>query len=380
MKKRKLRLGLIGTGFMGKAHSNAYRQVTKFFELDFDPVLSVVCARDQGRLKAFQDKWGWESCATDWRRVVEQKDVDVIDIATPNNTHLEIAVAAAEAGKIVLCEKPLAKNAEEGRKMVEAVEEARVANMVWFNYRRLPAVALARQIVDDGRLGRVFHYRSKYLQDWTMDPDLPQGGRTFWRLDGESAGSGVTGDLLSHSIDLALWLIGEISSVASMTSTFVTERKLQDEPETVRSVTIDDACAFIARFKNSAMGVFESSRHSRGRKNQSTFEINGQNASVAFDIEDGHRLSYYDCEEPSRIRGWHSIQVADSDHPYVKNYWVSGIPIGYEHTFINTVADFLRGLSSGQKTCPDFRDALSTQMVCDAVLESARLKNWQQIS
>ncbi len=248
--KKALNVGIIGYGFMGRAHSNAYHQASKFFDLGYTPVLKAACARKEEQLKAFAENWGWESTETDWRKLIERDDIDLIDICSPNDSHYEIAMAAAQAGKMVACEKPLAMNVEEGRAMTEAIEKAGVANMVWFNYRRVPALALAKKIIEEGRLGRVFHYRAAYLQDWTISPDVPQGGQALWRLDADVAGSGVTGDLLAHSIDSAIWLIGSISSVCAMTETFIKERKLQDEPEKVMPVKIDDACAFLARFEN----------------------------------------------------------------------------------------------------------------------------------
>jgi predicted dehydrogenase len=263
--------------------------------------------------------------------------------------------------------------------MVHAVEKAGVSNMVWFNYRRVPAIALAKQIINEGKLGNIFHYRAKYLQDWTMNPKLPQGGNTYWRLDAEIAGSGVTGDMLSHSIDLATWLNGEIVSVTAMTETFIKEREAQEAPGKLKPVTIDDACAFLARFKNGSLGTFEASRYARGRKNHNTFEINGEKASLCFDLKIGHQIQYYSHHDSATLRGWRSIQVIDSDHPYMKSFWVSGLPMGYEHTFINALADFLEGLSSGKKMCPDFKDALTVQNVCDAILSSADNGKWEDI-
>jgi predicted dehydrogenase len=281
---------------------------------------------------------------------------------------------------MVLCEKPLAMNAAEGREMVEAVEKAGVPNMVWFNYRRVPAIALAKQLVDEGRLGRVFHYRAKYLQDWTISPKVPQGGATLWRLDVEAAGSGVTGDLLAHSIDTAMWLIGGVEAVTAMTETFIKEREVQGQPGTVKPVGIDDACAFLVRFQNGAMGTFESTRYARGRKNHNTFEVNGEKGSLCFDLEDAHRLQYFDHRDDSHVHGWRSILVTDFEHPYMDHWWVPGCVIGYEHTFINALADFLKGLETGEGTQPDFRCALETQAVCDAVLESAKSGQWVKIA
>src|SRR5262249_54541498 len=239
--KKPLNVGMIGYGFMGRAHSNAYRQVNQFFDLDHRPVLKAACARSADKIKPFADKWGYESIETDWRKLIERKDIDAIDVCTPNNTHAEIALAAAAAGKMILCEKPLAMNGPEGLKMVEAVEKACVPNMVWYNYRRIPAVTLTRQLIDDGRLGRIFHYRAKFLQDWTISPELPQGGTGLWRLDVAAAGSGVTGDLLAHCLDTALWQNGPIESVTAMTETFIKERK-HNLTGKVEKVGIDDAC------------------------------------------------------------------------------------------------------------------------------------------
>ena len=376
---KKLNVAMVGYGFMGRAHSNAYRKVNQFFDLGYEPVMKVVCARNQANVSRFARKWGWQEHETDWRRAVEREDVDLVDICSPNNTHFDIALAAAEAGKMVACEKPLAMNTAEAKEMTDAVEAAGLPNMIWFNYRRVPAVALARQVIEEGRLGRIFHYRAKYLQDWTISPDVPQGGQALWRLDVDVAGSGVTGDLLAHSIDQALWLNGPIESVVAMTETFVKQRPLQDDPSTIAPVGIDDACAFLARFENGSLATFESTRYARGRKNQNTLEINGDNGSLYFDLEDAHQLQYFNHGDDTPVRGWRTIQVWEAEHPYMDKWWVPGCSIGYEHTFINATADFLQGLESGQKTCPDFRDGLATQEVCDAVLTSAADGEWKRV-
>lgn len=378
--QRDINIGLIGYGFMGRAHSNAYRKVNQFFKLGYRPVMKAACARDHEKIREFADNWGWESIETDWHRLIERSDIDAIDICSPNVTHHDIAIAAARAGKMALCEKPLAMNGAEGQAMVEAIEQAGVANMVWFNYRRVPAIALAKQVVDEGRLGRVFHYRAKYLQDWTISAKVPQGGQTLWRLDLDAAGSGVTGDLLAHSIDTAMWLNGPIASVTAMTETFIKEREVQGQPGTVKPVGIDDACAFLVRFANGSMGTFESTRYARGRKNQNTFEVNGEKGSVSFDLEDAHLLQFYDHNDASHLHGWRSVLVTDSEHPYMDHWWVPGCVIGYEHTFINALADFLTGLETGVPVQPDFRCALQTQRVCDAVLESAKTGRWVEIA
>jgi len=373
-----LNIGMIGYGFMGRAHSNAYRSVNNFFDLEYRPVLKAVCARSAEKAQAFADTWGYESVETDWRKLLARDDIDAVDICTPNNLHKEIAIAAAEAGKTILCEKPLSMNAAEGEQMVAAVEKAGVPNIVWYNYRRVPAVTLAKQLIDEGRLGRIFHYRAVFLQDWTISADLPQGGQALWRLDAAAAGSGVTGDLLAHCIDTALWLNGGIEQVTAMTETFVKQRKHALTGE-VQEVGIDDACAFMARFGNGSLATFESTRYARGHKALYTLEINGEHASIAWDLHDLHRLSYFDHRDDSLVRGWRSVHVSDGDMPYMDHWWVPGLQIGYEHSFIHQVADFLEGLAAGKPVAPTFRDALATQYVCDAVLDSAKTGKWTEV-
>jgi predicted dehydrogenase len=370
-----LNIGMIGYGFMGRAHSNAYQTVNHFFDLEYRPVLKAVCARDEAKAKAFADKWGYESVETDWKKLLARKDIDAVDICVPNNLHKEIAVAAAQAGKIILCEKPLAMNAAEGEEMCQAVEKAGVANTVWYNYRRVPAVTFAKQLIDEGRPGRIFHYRANFLQDWTISEDLPQGGTALWRLDAAAAGSGVTGDLLAHCIDTAIWLNGSVSNVTAMTETFIKERK-HNLTGKVEKVGIDDACAFLCRFQNGSLGLFESTRYARGHKALYTFEINGEKASIKWDLHDLHRLQYFDHGDEGPLRGWRSIHVTDGDHPYMGKWWVPGLQIGYEHSFVHQVADFLDGLAKGKPTSPTFRDALETQKICDAVLASAKSGAW----
>lgn len=376
---KKLNIGMIGCGFMGRTHSNAFGKVTNFFDVPYRPVLKTICARSGDRARSFADRWGYESIETDWRKLVESADIDLIDIASPNDTHAEIAIAAAKAGKIVMCEKPLGRTPAESEAMVKAVEDAGVANMVWYNYRRVPAVMLAKQLIDDGRLGRIFHYRTVFLQDWTISSDLPQGGEGLWRLDASVAGSGVTGDLLAHNIDTAMWLNGQIEEVTAMTETFIKTRKHtltgKDEP-----VRIDDASAFLARFQNGSLATFEATRYARGHKALYTLEINGENGSIIWDLHDLHRLQYFDYRDESRLRGWRSIHVSDSDHPYMKQWWVPGLQIGYEHTFIHQVADFLSGLGSGVAAAPNFREALLTDYVTDAVLQSAANRSWVKVA
>jgi predicted dehydrogenase len=378
MAKHSLNVGLVGYGFMGRTHSNAFLQAGRFFDLPYRLVLKAVCARNAGRAKAFGENWGYQSVETDWRSLIERNDIDLIDIASPNDTHAEIAIAAAKSGKMVLCEKPLGRNAAEARAMTDAVGSAKVANMVWYNYRRVPAVMLLKHLIDEGKLGRIFHYRAKFLQDWTISQDLPQGGEGLWRLDLAVAGSGVTGDLLAHTIDTALWLNGPMAEVSAMTETFIKERK-HNLTGRIEPVGIDDASAFLARFQNGSLATFEATRYARGHKALYTLEINGEHASAMWDLHDLHRIEYFDHRDEGRLRGWRSVHVTDSDHPYMKHWWVPGLQIGYEHTFIHQVADFLQALGEGKQAAPTFQDGLATDYVTDAVLESARTKRWEKL-
>jgi myo-inositol 2-dehydrogenase/D-chiro-inositol 1-dehydrogenase len=376
--RQKIRVGLVGYGFMGRTHSNAFAKVNQFFDLKHQPVLAAVCARDPEKVKSFAAQWGFESAETDWRKLVQRSDIDLIDIASPNDTHKEIAIAAAEAGKMVMCEKPLGRNSSESKEMARAVEAANVPNMVWYNYRRVPAVTLAKHLVDEGRLGKVFHYRAKFLQDWTISKDLPQGGAGLWRLDIGVAGSGVTGDLLAHCIDTALWLNGPIESVSGMTETFIKERHHTITGK-VEKVGIDDASAFLARFSNGSLATFEATRYARGHKALYTLEINGEHASIFWDLHDLHRLQYFDHRDEGKLRGWRSVHITDSEHPYMKHWWVPGLQIGYEHTFIHQVADFLESLAASKPASPTFREALATDLVTDAVLKSAQSRCWESV-
>ncbi len=369
-----LNIGMVGHGFMGRAHSNAYLRVNQFFDVGYQPVLKAVAGRDKDSTEAFARHWGWERAETDWRRLVEASEIDAIDICSPNNTHCEIALAAAAAGKMILCEKPLAMNLDEGRRMTAAVEGSGKPNMVWFNYRRVPAISLAKQIIEEGRLGKIFHYRATYLQDWTISPKVPVGGTATWRLDKEVAGAGVSGDLSTHNIDTAIWLNGPVTRVCGMTEIFIKDRRRPDGSPA--RVEIDDVCTFLARFSNGSNGTFEATRYARGRKNKNSFEVNGEKGSLYFDLEDMHQLQYFAHEDPPHLQGWRTIFVTGAEHPYMANWWVPGCVIGYEHTFINALADFLKSLEKGERAWPDFRDALETQAVAEAVLESARSESW----
>lgn len=378
MAKKTLNVGLVGCGFMGRTHSNAFLQAERYFDTPYHLTLKAVCARDAGKAEAFARNWGYEGFETDWRALVARKDIDLIDIASPNDTHAEIANAAAKAGKMVLCEKPLGRNSAEAEEMTQAVESAGVPNMVWYNYRRVPAVVLLKHLIDEGRFGKIFHYRAKFLQDWTISRDLPQGGAGLWRLDASVAGSGVTGDLLAHTIDTALWLNGSISDVVAMTETFIRERK-HNLTGKVAPVTIDDASAFLCHFGNGSLGTFEATRYARGHKALYTLEINGEHASAMWDLHDLHRIQFFDHGDEGRLRGWRNIHITDSDHPYMSHWWVPGLQIGYEHTFIHQIADFLDGLGTGTLAAPTFREASVTEHVTDSVLKSAASGHWEPV-
>ncbi|MFH5832191.1 Gfo/Idh/MocA family protein [Halalkalibaculum sp. DA3122] len=375
--KKELRIGMVGYGLMGRIHTNGYKRVNDFFpELEHRPVLKAVSGRTEEKVKKFADQWEYESYETDWRALVERDDIDAIDICTPNDTHAEIAIAAAEAGKMILCEKPLARTVAEARPMVEAVEKAGVANTVWYNYRRVPAVTLAKQIIDSGKLGKIFHYRANFLQDFTINPDVPQGGEALWRLDKDVAGSGVTGDLLAHCIDTAMWLNGGIKDVSAMTETFVKERVHQETGEK-EEVTIDDACTFHCHFDNGSLGLFEATRYARGHKALYTFEINGEHASIRWDLHDMNWLEFFDHSDDPNVRGWRRIHVSESEQPYMDRWWIPGTSIGYEHTFLHQVAAFLESIETGEPCSPTFQEALETQKVCESVLDSASSRSWK---
>ena len=373
-----LNIGMVGYGFMARAHSNAWSSVSHFFETGYRPVLKAAAARNASKLRHFADMWGYESVESDWRALIERKDIDAIDICVPNDLHAEIAIAAARAGKMVLTEKPLARTEAEGLPMVEAVEKAGVPNMVWYNYRRVPAVMLIRNLVASGKLGKIFHYRAKFLQDWTISPDVPQGGAATWRLDVDAAGSGVTGDLLAHCLDTAIWINGSIASLSAMTETFIKERKHALTGK-AQPVGIDDAAAVLTRFANGSLGTFESTRYARGHKAAYTLEINGEKGSLSWDLHDLNRVQFFDHSVEGQLRGWTNILVTDGDHPYLGKWWVPGLIIGYEHSFTHQVADFLEGLKTGKPAAPSFRDALETNRVCDAIIASGKSGEWVNI-
>ena len=366
-------IGMIGYKFMGKAHSNAYRQISQFFDLPLKPRLKTISGRDKPKVAKMAERWGWENAVDDWRRIIDDPEIKVVDICSPNNTHREIAIAAFEAGKIVACEKPLAMNGAEAEQMAAAARKSGKINTVWFNYRRVPAIAFARQLIDEGRIGRVYHFRALYLQDWTMDPSVP----LLWRMDKDVAGSGVTGDLHSHIVDLSNFLAGDIESVAGTSKIFIDER---ERPEGGKSkIEIEDASIFVAKYTNGAIGHFEATRFANGRKNGNTFEINGEVGSLYFDLEDMSRLWYFDSREPKHIQGWRKISVWEEVHPYMKQWWVPGCAIGYEHTFGNQAADLINAIAQNKPMRPNFDDGLKCQLVLDAVMEASSSDRWVRV-
>lgn len=369
MPAKTLNVGLIGYQFMGKAHSNAYRQVGRFFDLPFDFRLHTICGRTEELLVLAQRNLGWEHAETDWRKVVADPEIDVIDVSSPGYLHAEMAIAAAEAGKIVFCEKPLANTLAEAESMLAAVEKAGVPNGVFHNYRKAPAVALAKRLIDDGRLGEIRHFRATYLQDWIADPAFPM----VWRLKKQYAGSGAHGDLNSHLTDLARMLVGEITAVSGLLNTFIPERAGAKGSE---AVDVDDAALFLARFASGAVGSFEATRFAVGRKNFNRFEINGSRGSLAFNLERMNELEFFSLDDPADAQGFRTINVTESTHPYAGRFWPSGHIIGYEHTFINWLADASIAIDAGKPISPGFRDGYECQRVLDAVEVSHQTRSW----
>ena len=369
-------VALIGYKFMGRAHSNAYRQVAPFMSPGLVPRMRVICGRDRSAVASAAATLGWEEAATDWRQIVEREDIGLVDVSTPGDSHAEIGIAAARAGKAVLCEKPLANTLEEAESMRAAVEAAGVVNMVCHNYRRAPAVMLAKQMIDDGDLGEIRHYRGTYLQDWVVDPELP----LLWRFEKDKAGSGALGDIASHSIDLARFLVGEITEVTGELETFIEERPLLDRPEEKGPVTVDDAAAAVVRFANGAVGTIEATRLAPGRKNYNRFEINGSRGSLVFNLERMNELQVYSLSDPKNRQGFRTVLVTEgSDHPYVEAWWPPGHIIGYEHTFTHTIYDLLRGIEAGRSPQPHFADAVRTQKVLGAWERAAAARRWEEV-
>lgn len=376
---RELNVALIGYKFMGKAHSNAWKNVRHFFDLDATPVMKVACGRHAEPLGTFADKWGWQETETDWRQVIGRDDIDIVDIATPPSIHKEIAIAAARAGKHIVCEKPMALTVGECAEMCQAVRVAQIVNYVNFNYRRCPAVMLARQLIDEGRIGRIFHWRGAYLQSWPVDPTFP----LTWHMRKELAGSGPQAGINSHSVDLARFLVGEIASVTAMTAQFVRQRPLPDEVAAgtfkkavsaegaLGDVTVEDAISMIVRFDNGALGSFEATHFAPGRKNYNYFEIYGDKGSLVFNLERLNELQYYSADDPEHVRGFRTILATEACHSYIKNWWPPGHNIGYEHQFHNAFADFVQAVVHQTNVAPDFDDGLKGMEVLQAGLLSA---------
>ena len=385
---KEMKIGLIGYKFMGKAHSHAYKDVNIFFDLPVVPVMKVICGRSAGPLKMAMEKFGWQECETDWKKLVKRQDIDMVDITSPPDVHKEIAVAAAKEGKAVFCEKPLAATLKDAYEMLEAVEKYGVRHAICFNYRKLPAIGLARQLIEKGKIGRIYHMRAVYLQDWILEPDFP----LVWRMDKKVAGSGAHGDLNAHLIDMARYLVGEFDEVIGVSETFIKERPLIQETGILETglkdkaksqetgkVTVDDATAFLARFTNGALGCFEATRFAAGRKNGQRFEINGSKGSILFNLENLNQLEYYSTEDPVYAQGFKTILATDASHPYAANWWPAGHIIGYGESFVNMVADLLNAMGKNENPIPNFYDGLKCQEVLNSVEESVVKKKWVKV-
>jgi predicted dehydrogenase len=382
-----LRVGMVGYRFMGKAHSNAWRQAPRFFPLKAHVELHTICGRDPAAVQAARSQLGWQNSSTDWHEIIDDPLIDIVDICTANDSHCEIAVAAAQNGKHVLCEKPLALTVKQAQTMFNAAEKSKIVHMVCHNYRRIPAIALAKKMISEGAIGQIYHYHARYAQDRLVDPDSP----LTWRLDKRISGSGALGDILSHIIDLARYLVGEFKQVNGMMHTFIAERPAEALgknaaliPKAQRKmgkVTVDDASIFLGQFENGALANLEATRFALGRKNGIRIEINGSKGSLAFDFEDMNRLKFYDSMNPPDRQGFRDIIVtqANGTHPYAGQWWPPGHILGYEHTFVNTVADFVNACIDRKPIQPTFEDGLKNQRVMEAVEESAKAGKWVKV-
>jgi predicted dehydrogenase len=368
---KELKVAIVGTQFMGKAHSNAYLKVPYFFDVKRKPILQLACGVNEGRLKTFANKFGWQHTTTDWKEVVKRDDVDLIDISTPNDTHAPIAIAGAKAGKHLLCEKPIARNVAEARKMYEAAETAGVTHAMIFNYRFVPAIALAKKMIEKGKLGTIRHFNAVYYQDWLVDPKFP----ITWRHNADASGSGAHGDMNAHIVDLARHLIGEFESVSGVDRTFVKQRPLQGA-KGMGEVTTDDAMSFFANFQNGALGSFQCTRFATGRKNFLRLEIFGSEGSLVFNLERLNELEYYNYNDDQQHQGFRNIMVTESVHPYVGNWWPIGHIIGWEHTFVHEVKELIDSIDKKKQMTPSFYDGLKCQEVLEAVSKSAKMKKW----
>jgi len=386
MAAKTLNVGMIGYKFMGKAHSNAYRQVGRFFpDLEVKPVMKALCGRDEAGVRKAAETFGWEGHETDWRRLIARADIDIIDIGAPGNMHAEIAVAAAEAGKHVFCEKPLGNTSAEAKRMLEAVEKAGVKHLIFFNYRANPAVSFAKQLIDEGYIGKIYHWRALFLQDWIVDPDFP----LVWRLKKDTAGSGSHGDLLAHCLDTARYLVGEISEVSGLMETFIKQRpelaesddRLGGKASDVMGVVdVDDASLALARFANGALGTFEATRFALGRKNHNRFEINGSKGSLVFNAERPNELEIYTEDTHAGTNGFRTVTVTAGQDRYTGHYWPAAHNIGYEHTFTNLLFDAFTAIGKGENPTPNFRDGYLNNVLLDTIARSAETKKWEPVT
>ncbi|NOZ23565.1 MAG: Gfo/Idh/MocA family oxidoreductase [Planctomycetes bacterium] len=389
-KQKTIGVGMIGCGFMGKSHGNAYVTAARFFDLPARPVLKGVCGLPLKAAQDMADQWGFEYATDDYKALLKDDEIELISILTPNNLHAKVAIDAAKAGKHIICEKPLAMNAAEAKKMVAAVKKANIVNMAGFCYRRCPAVSLAKELIDDGKLGRIFHVRAAYLQDWIVDPEFP----LLWRMAKKVTGSGAHGDLNAHIIDMARFLVGEFEEVCGDMNTFVKERPLPAEGiglsgkggKKKGKVDVDDALSFLARLtarggaKGDVMGLFEATRFATGNKNQNMIEVNGSKGSLRFRFERMNELDFYDATKPQREQGWTNILVTEPVHPYVGSWWPPGHLLGYEHSFVHEVVDTIQAICSRKKEVkPDFEDGMRCNEVLDASLASAKSRKWVKV-
>jgi len=372
--KKELNIGIVGAQFMGRAHSNAWNDVARFYDFPFKIVMKAACDIDPASEQKFAARLGWQSFEKSWENLIKRDDIDIVDICTPNNSHMPIALAAAKAGKHIICEKPIAMDASEAKKMLDAAEASGVNHMVAFNYRRVPAIALAKKMIQEGKLGIIHHFNAVYYQDWLVDPEFPW----VWRHDAKLAGSGAHGDMNAHTVDLARFLVGEIASVSGEEKVFIEKRKIPKTGQ-LENVTADDATSFLARFTNGASGNFIATRFATGRKNFLRLEIFGSKGSLGFNLERLNELEYYSRDDQSSEQGFRNIIITEHQHPYMHKWWPPGHIIGWEHTFIHEIGDFLMAIATHVKIAPDFYDGFKCQQVLDTVLASAKSRKWLDV-
>ncbi len=388
MARKKVNVALIGTKFMGKAHSNAFRQVGRFFDLPVEPVMKVICGRSESDTKDAAEKLGWEEWDTNWKRVITREDIDVVDVSASGDQHHPMVVAAAKAGKHIICEKPLANTLKQAEDMVAAVKKAGVQNLCGFSYRFVPAIGTIKKMIQSGELGEIYHFRAAYQQDWIVDPDFPLN----WRLQKKTAGSGTLGDIGAHIVDMCHNLVGPIDSVSSIMRTFVTKRPISDTAATIAAksghkkrgkmgkVDVDDAAIFMGTIKGSrALATFEATRFAPGRRNHNSIEVNGSKGSVLWNQEEMNVFHYYHADDPGHVQGFRRVHATDPGHPYTEAWWPSAHIIGYEHLFTHEVYDFLTQLNRKKVTYPTFEDGLACQRVLAAVEKSNKSRKWEKV-